>query len=218
MKMKKTITVVLVTICYLATSFTAKAQKTKMYKAISGATQAQQPSVANVSIIAAMNPQNPKLVQVTGIIKNETDMAINFSQDDINTPGYRIIANKVENRQNLSTDPNVIELDRFILYGGIDLRNENQSMKYVIEKINDKEFRYTIYNMPINTSYILVLMVNGTDGPPIKENVVIDGALTITYLNTLKNYLFNGATMRITGNAGTTITQNITLSKPQNVN
>jgi hypothetical protein len=211
-KMKKTITTVFVTLGYLTTSFTVQAQKAKYYKEASNiSATAAQPSAGSVTILAAMNPQSSKLTKITGTIKNETDFPIDFSQDLNGQIRSELMAIKVLDRPYLPTDPNIIITERYELYNGDNIKNGNYQVSYLIQKINEKEFKYTIYNMPVNQQYIIALTLkNKTTADNLGNNLSVDGALSESYISQLKNNLFNGASMRTTANAGSTITQNIT--------
>jgi hypothetical protein len=212
--MKKVITVVLISICYLAISFTAQAQKSKFAKpAATAAVQAQLPNVRDVAIVAAMNPQNPKLTQITGIIKNETNYAFDFAYS---ADKYFLTLNECNYEKRVSGTGDIQMITEGYFYANV--MNIKQT-DIVYEKINEKEYRYTVYNVPLKINFAIAFSFKSSDigckGCVIDfdkdlKNVAIDNAYKQTGLANIviKNPY-------VSSYPGTIITQNITIKNAQ---
>jgi hypothetical protein len=189
--MKKTINLVLVTICCFTISFTAQAQKSRFAKpAATAAAQAQLPSVRDVAIVAAMNNlprQNKNLAQFTGTIKIDSDSLFIFEHDDSKDKTiytYMIYLHSIQP----GVEKNGIKLTEYDFSQPL---NSHWYKNVVVNKVNDRLYNYTIYNVPLNTG--VVIAFHHTAGSTIgvyNGGLLSKMSITNAFTNAITSYGF----------------------------
>ncbi len=166
--MKKTIIVAITAICLLATNFTANAQKgKKYYKAADVPVKADAVPVA-ISVGDLINKvpkQDKNLAQLKGTIKNEADSL--FDLTDINTSptltnkeSYTIYLNEVIYNWSNVPPGGLMPVE----YGFVSPITNTWYKNVVVTKVSDREFNYTIYNVPLNTGAVVAFHFNDPTG------------------------------------------------------
>jgi hypothetical protein len=195
--MKTTIKIALIAICYFAINITATAQGGKVLRprttapttiptpnptpAPADPTLATEIKAVDVSIYGKKIPkQDPQKAKFTGTIKIDADSLIKIT-DDETYGSYIIFLNGV--KYNLSEPTPAGGLVQF----EYSFTNQISSTWYknvVVTKVNDREYNYTIYNVPLNTGVVVGLQykdpsgaAGSANGGPIK-NMKITGAFS----------------------------------------
>jgi hypothetical protein len=216
---KTTITLALATICYLATSFNAQAQKQKIYKeAAKTVTEINKPytEISAVDAIFKTPKQDKNLGQLTGIIKNETSYVLDFGNIE-NKYNLNLKECKYEKKVSGSGDVQLVD-EGYFYVRELYVKQTN----YVFEKINEKEYKYTIYNIPLNTNFVISVMYNYSSGGctscPNEPEKILN---SVVYENAYKMAGIISVTLKnpiIISTGGNIITQNITIKNPPVVN
>lgn len=213
-KMKKTITAVLAIILIVTANFNAQAQKTKLYKEVSKAvTDVNKPIVSGAALDAILQTprQDKNLGQLTGTLKIETSNAMIFG----NTEGtFSFSLKECKYVKNVTgTGANEIVDEYYSYVRGLDIK----PTEYVFQKLNENEYRYTVYNVPVNTNFVISVMYNSTykasEGNDAAEKIMN----SVIYVNAYKQSLIARAMLYnplIITNAGSMITQNVTIKNP----
>jgi hypothetical protein len=208
--------IIIVTICCFAINLAATAQRGKVVKAKTVAPQVTQIDQAvkpiNVAIFG-LPKQDKNLAQVTGTIKNETSYTFDFA--NISQGKYGIDVCSVYYKE--EGKPGGLLNNRFCRNSAININKSN----IVFEKINEKEYKYTIYNMPLNQKFIINLYyspsiiaaddVYTTLDVNNLTNVALTGAFTEAQTNDTN---FNLSPNYIATTAAQVLMQNITITNP----
>jgi hypothetical protein len=179
--MKTTIKIALIAICYFAINITATAQSGKVYRPRTTApatnipvvvavkdtavTQINQPKLdALVQLATKQKPlpkQDPSRAIATGTIKNETDENIVFGE--ARAEYYLRILSVRENPDYDKNPGGLIGLKYISGWDGFPspwsepIRTGHE---FVITKVNDKEWKYTLYNIELNHRRVIQINVN----------------------------------------------------------
>jgi hypothetical protein len=152
--MKKIIIVVLISIGYLTTGFNAQAQKGKYAKPAGSGIKASQPYVGNAPIVAAFNNtpvQDKNLAQFTGTIKIDSDSLFVFENNNLNKTTfytYMVYLKMIR----AGEDKNGIKL---VEYDFFETLTSAWYKNVVVTKVNERQYNYTIYNVPLNTGVVI---------------------------------------------------------------
>lgn len=204
--MKKTITLALVTICLLVTSFNAEAQKKKYAKDGAGSATAAQPYVGT-DIIKVANPQNPKLAQIKGSIKIENENNFDFGTTNSSD---KLVVCEVEYTETTSGG---ITMSGYKLKKILDL---NANM--VFTKVNNQLYTFTIYNVPLINNYVIAITTNTSvyRSTPSEEWQKYD-LVGAQFIDGLANITLNASNADC-NTAGSVTTKEIVIKKKQVVN
>jgi hypothetical protein len=157
-KMKKTITLALATICFAAISFDANAQKKKYSNDGTMSSTIAKPYIGNAAILKAMDNvktpyQNKSLAQFKGTININADVPVIFENNDFDKTTfytYMIYLHTIKAGEEKG-GIKLVEYDFLLPLTSAWYKN------VVVTKVNDRQYNYTVYNVPLNTGVVVGL-------------------------------------------------------------
>jgi hypothetical protein len=161
--MKSIIKIAIVTLCYITLTFTTNAQKQKFVRASTNVnTMATQPGRGiNVGDLVTQGPkQDPTNAKFTGKIRIESDSLFQITDNDIYN-SYIVYLFQVErNASTPSTPGGLVPLEYTFYQQSVMHWHKN----VVVTKINDREYNYTIYNVPLNKGMVVAFHYKDPSG------------------------------------------------------
>jgi hypothetical protein len=161
--MKKQIKLCIVAMCCVVTTINTNAQKQKMVRlGTNVGTIATQPGKGiNVGDLVAQGPkQDPTNAKFTGKIRIESDSLFQITDNDIYN-SYIVYLFQVErNASNPSTPGGLVPLEYSFYLPSVMHWHKN----VVVTKVNDREYNYTIYNVPLNKGMVVAFHYKDPSG------------------------------------------------------
>jgi hypothetical protein len=182
--MKTTIKIALIAICFFAINSTANAQSGKVYRPRTTApatnipvvvavkdtpttqplstavTQINQPKLdALVQLATKQKPlpkQDPTKAMATGTIKIEADELVSFGEE--NHDYFITLTDVKENPEYQNNSGGLVGMQ--YSFGLGNATSYINDFEIVLKKVNAKEYKYDIYNIPTKTRFAIALSIN----------------------------------------------------------